>query len=228
MEFHRKEQFGFYCILIIFIFSLTSISFAEEIDKNYNANHRFNLKGQRYCVACHVPGENSISNDNAPKWFEASETKNFESFSKNKNKIHSGYPSGESKLCLGCHDGIVAKEDENFYSATSENHFNGPSYPGGFSLNHSHPVSIPYNSYTAMKNKHLADPSFERSGLGGTIEEDMLENGMITCTTCHNIHSVDEGENAMNNHFNGSEGGYTMTLKIPIQGSALCLTCHKI
>ncbi|NOX18910.1 MAG: hypothetical protein GXO87_11585 [Chlorobi bacterium] len=223
MEFQRNENFLALIIFLIIIFS--SLTFAERISKNNNGSHKFNTEGERYCTTCHVPiGFSKIEND-GPRWFEKSETVEFKSFVKNTNHGHDGYPSGKSKLCLGCHDGIVAAEDKNIYS--NNNQINGE-MNAAYSSHNSHPVSIVYNSATALRNKHLADPSFEPSGLGGTIAEDLLEDGMITCTSCHNIHSLDGGDAGMNNHFNGGGAGYSMPLKIPNQRSALCLTCHKL
>lgn len=223
MEFQRDETLLSLITFVIIISS--SLIYAGEINKDINGLHKFNTEGDRYCATCHVPAGFAKIESDGPKWFGKSEIKEFKSFVKNTNHKRDEYPLGESKLCLGCHDGIVAAEDKNFYS--NSNQF-GSMINTAYSSHNSHPVSIVYNSLTAMKNKHLADPSFEPSGLGGTIAEDLLEDGMLTCTSCHNIHPLDNSGAGMNNHFTGNKDGFTMTLKISIERSSLCLTCHKL
>ena len=50
---------------------------------------------------------------------------------------------------------------------------------------HSHPVGI---EYRFRPGTSLRDPGTAASGLGGTVEEDMLDDGRIVCTSCHDPH----------------------------------------
>ncbi len=220
----RKKTLLFPIFYCLFIILPNSYSNAELKNKNYNG---LDINGITYCMTCHTPGVASELNISEPLWADEVKTTEFETYTSSNTSEHEkgGFPTGKTKLCLGCHDGIIASEDKNVYSKAKQ--FMGT---GKFSYtsHKNHPVSIIYNSYLALKNKNLADPSTEPSGLGGTIAEDLLEDGKIVCTSCHNIHTMGEGRFNSNNHFNGEKTAITRALKIPNVNSALCLTCHKL
>jgi hypothetical protein len=175
------------------------------------------------CITCHVESDFSLSNASKPIWINKTETVEFDTYSRNHLTSQDGFPSGESKLCLGCHDGLSASDDKNIYFSSEEVLNNTIS----LSSHNNHPISILYNSASSFKNKSLADPSMEPSGLGGTIEEDLLEDGKIVCTSCHDIHQMKENEFSSNNHFIATDGNNSISMKISNRNSALCLTCHK-
>ena len=92
-----------------------------------------------------------------------------------------GQPDGASKLCLGCHDGS--------YIVFSFR----PDSPAIFGVNNpatSHPVSFTYDTALASAvGDALYDPSTTASGLGGMIEDDLLdEYSKMQCSTCHDTH----------------------------------------
>jgi predicted CXXCH cytochrome family protein len=72
-----------------------------------------------------------------------------------------GMPDGLSKLCLGCHDGIIA--------------------PNVFDLHHF--VSMDYDA----TRTELRDPHVKEMGVSGPIEE-ILDNGKVQCFSCHDPH----------------------------------------
>lgn len=72
-----------------------------------------------------------------------------------------GLPDGLSKLCLSCHDGVIA--------------------PDVFSLHHF--VSLEYD----VRKTRLYDPDLTRMGISGPISE-VLHNGKIQCSSCHDAH----------------------------------------
>jgi predicted CXXCH cytochrome family protein len=76
-------------------------------------------------------------------------------------------------------------------------------------LSNDHPVSFTYNTALANTDGELKDPATANSGLGGTIQEDLLVTDMLECNSCHNIHS--------NN---------IKLLVVSNAGSSLCLTYH--
>lgn len=88
-----------------------------------------------------------------------------------------GGPDGVSRWCLGCHDGAVATGV-------------GPLGPdiGGDGLENDHPVSFVYDEALAERDGGLRSPSAP-SPLGGTIASDLLEDGKLQCTACHDFHS---------------------------------------
>jgi predicted CXXCH cytochrome family protein len=72
-----------------------------------------------------------------------------------------GMPDGLSKLCLSCHNGIVA--------------------PDVFNLHHF--ISLEYD----MTKTDLRDPDITPFGVSGTISE-VLFDGKIQCPSCHDAH----------------------------------------
>jgi predicted CXXCH cytochrome family protein len=73
----------------------------------------------------------------------------------------SNLPDGLSKICLACHDGIIA--------------------PDVFVLHHF--VSSQYNE----AKTHLRDPETTIMGESGMISE-VLDGGKIQCSSCHDVH----------------------------------------
>jgi predicted CXXCH cytochrome family protein len=77
----------------------------------------------------------------------------------------SNLPDGLSKLCLACHDGIIA--------------------PDVFILHHF--VSAEYD---AVNKHYLRDPDRTIMGSSGAISE-VLDRGKIQCSSCHDVHGVE-------------------------------------
>jgi predicted CXXCH cytochrome family protein len=76
----------------------------------------------------------------------------------------SNLPDGLSKLCLTCHDGIIA--------------------PDVFILHHY--VSAFYD----VTETNLRDPDLTLMGVSGSISE-VLDRGKIQCSSCHDVHGVE-------------------------------------
>jgi predicted CXXCH cytochrome family protein len=72
-----------------------------------------------------------------------------------------GLPDGLSKLCLSCHNGVIAPDVYNLH------HF----------------VSLEYDATKA----ELRDPDLTIMGVSGPISE-VLEGGKIQCSSCHDAH----------------------------------------
>jgi hypothetical protein len=87
-------------------------------------------------------------------------------------------PEGATKLCLGCHDGTYS-------------HITTPSrtFLPADGLARSHPVSFVYDAALVALKPTLKDPTSTQSGLGGTIDSDLLDiNHEMQCTSCHDVH----------------------------------------
>jgi predicted CXXCH cytochrome family protein len=72
-----------------------------------------------------------------------------------------GIPDGLSKLCLSCHNGVIA--------------------PDVFNLHHY--VSLEYD----VTKAELRDPELTKIGVSGPITE-VLSGGKIQCSSCHDAH----------------------------------------
>ena len=120
-----------------------------------------------------------------------------------------GDPAFSSKLCLSCHDGTVALDSWGGNTGTTL--LTGSALLGT-DLSNDHPVSFAYDDALATLDGGLHDPLTALSGLGGTIDEDMLIGGEMECASCHDMHN---------------QLGITGLLKKLNTGSDLCLTCHN-
>lgn len=133
-----------------------------------------------------------------------------------------GQPDGVSKLCLSCHDGTVAVdsfagETGNWYTSVGNM---------GTNLASHHPISFNFNEALASSDGTLHNPEATPSGLGGTIDSDLLRNGRMECTSCHDVHVPRNDSGCAGCHFVHGQATRTLSLRKSNEGSALCFTCH--
>ena len=169
----------------------------------------WNTSGQ-ICLVCHTPHNADVSVSNAPLWNHETTTATFTTYSSATMDATTGQPDASSKLCLSCHDGTVAVD--NFGDQTGGSHFLSGNSNIGTALSDDHPISFTYDAALASSDDGLYDPTTTNSGLGGTINADMLIGSQVQCASCHDVH-------------NGS--GVAKLLKISNDASVLCLTCHN-
>ena len=162
--------------------------------------------GGEICIVCHAAHDADLSvAAEAPLWNHEITTSTFLEYS-------SGTLDGTvtndlnttSKLCLSCHDGTVALD--SFGGATGTELMTGGALLST-DLTNDHPVSIDYN----VTDTGLF-PVGSASGLGSTIDSDLLFGGNVECASCHDVHDT---------------AGNAALLRIDNAGSALCLTCHN-
>ncbi len=166
--------------------------------------HNFGNDG---CVNCHTLHNANGGGGSGTLWDHETTTATFTLYSSNTLNATINSPSDfGSKLCLSCHDGTVAID--SFGGATGTTFITGASNLG-IDLSNEHPISFIYNTALANADGGLKDPASADSGLGGTIQEDLLVNNLLECNSCHNIH-----------------GSNTKLLVKSNAGSDLCLTCH--
>ncbi|NOX18909.1 MAG: cytochrome C [Chlorobi bacterium] len=197
-----------------------------------NSHHDFSGRtwnpDHKYCEPCHTPHNANMEVPNSPLWNHAVTSASFEVYVSSTLDAAVGQPSGKSKLCLSCHDGTVSVN--SYGGVTGTNHIM-PWQNGylGTDLKNDHPVSFAYSSALASADGELEDPNTALSGLGGTIAEDLLENGRMECSSCHDVHASrnDQGCNGCHNMHGGSFLKQDLTLRVDNSQSAFCLTCHK-
>jgi len=183
----------------------------------------------KICVFCHTPHN---SNPSTAIWNHNSQntyTMYDSTVSETLDATVSSVPDGSSKLCLSCHDGTIAIGDLNDMdvsvgdSGTGKLDASGAfadtaNVNKGTNLTNDHPISLIYDSTLANGDSgigNLKDPSAS-SGLGGTIQSDMLdENSKMQCTSCHDPHDNSNGKFLIMKNDDGTYGG------------TLCLVCHS-
>lgn len=169
----------------------------------------WNFSGE-ICQPCHTPHDANLDVEGAPLWNRQTTTATFDLYSSPTfdGSATIGQPSGTSKLCMSCHDGTVALD--NYGGFTGGNNF--AFLQVGTDLRNDHPVSFTYDSTLASADPELYDPTTQSSGLGSTIHVDLLHEGRLECSSCHDVHN--------------SSGSDYLLVKSN-EGSALCLTCHN-
>ena len=131
-------------------------------------------------------------------------------------------PVGTAKMCLACHDGSIAIDAFDKYAggdAWIDDYDNGdykiPNHPTNpYDLSNTHPLSVVYDEAADGGLAPITDPM----GGSGTIA-DVLEDGMVQCMSCHDVHDS-VGESVAGTHL------LRVAQKGPSSPSGLCLTCH--
>lgn len=169
-----------------------------------------NIKASREadsCVFCHSPHG---STPQTPLWNHKVSGATYTPYTSSTTKAVIGQPTGASKLCLSCHDGTVAL---GMVGTTNRMVMKNdvttlPKGPAnlGTDLSGDHPISFVYDAHLAAADTQLQSPTT----LTGKVKLD--ENKQMQCTSCHDPHD---------NQF----GNFLVEAN---DGSALCITCHKM
>lgn len=216
-------NFNFVSIIVIVMFSA---SLSAKIQSSHHDFSGQSWANNEICIVCHTPHNANISVTDAPLWNHQVTTATYQIYSSNTLNATIGQPSGPTKLCLSCHDGSVAYD--SYGASTSGTRFitnTGGGYLGT-DLRHEHPVSFEYNSALAESDGSLYNPSSQASGLGGTIEHDLLKDGKLECTSCHDVHISRNSAGCSGCHSIHPMRTRSLSLRKSNLGSALCLTCH--
>ena len=154
------------------------------------------------CKSCHAP-HHAGDLPGVPLWNGSETTTTFTLYSSDTLDATVGQPDGPSKLCLSCHDGSLAA-------------IAGSSMDFGNDLSTSHPISFVYDSALAIADPSLKDPG-DNSTLGGSIDDDLLPDHKVQCTSCHDVHTTGVGTHFLRGYdfFDGFGGG------------ELCRMCHS-
>jgi predicted CXXCH cytochrome family protein len=155
------------------------------------------------CVFCHTPHN---ANPTRALWNRDFSGATYQLYESTTLESTPSQPTGSSRLCLSCHDGILALG--NVRAVPPGGNFSLGPLTGraalGTDLSDDHPISFVYDTALALRRGELADPSV----LPGTVKLD--DTGQVQCTTCHNPH----------------EDRNPKFLRVDNRFGALCTTCH--
>ena len=138
------------------------------------------------CIVCHTPHNADLTEADSPLWNHELTTASFTGYSSSTLEATPGQPSGSTKLCLSCHDGTVALD--SFGGSTGSTMIPGNASLGT-DLSDDHPVSIVYDDTLAAQDGGLHPPSSTGSGLGRSIDPDLLKDHQLECSSCHDVHN---------------------------------------
>ncbi|MEN8247292.1 MAG: cytochrome c3 family protein [Bacteroidota bacterium] len=195
---------------LLLVFGIAQYGFAQITGSAHDFSGETWTVNTEICIVCHTPHSSNTTVGNAPLWnHEVTSTATFTLYTGGGTMdATTGQPGGSSKLCLSCHDGTVALEN---FGGTTTGTASVTTGDLGTDLSDDHPISFTYNTALATADGELYNPSTQDSGLGSTIDADLLFGGSLECGSCHDVHNA----------------GFAYLLRIDNAGSALCLTCHN-
>ena len=207
-----------------------------------------NPRGQQICIFCHTPHNANIAGQ-APLWNRKFSSESFQRYSTSTLQIRKiteaqyaagAQPSGSSKLCLSCHDGVSKLGD--VYSGAPITMLNDV-ITGVASFNPNtnkmksghHPVSFVYNEAVRGSIQASRVPATVFT-LPGLTQVKLDKESRMQCTTCHDAHQNQSNDTDC---YGGTCNG-TNTRKIApfwVYGvnnngsadqQAVCITCHPM
>ena len=193
----------------------------------------------RVCAFCHTPHHAlvDVSGEQQPLW-----SHNFTGYVANWVPYQSPTLQanivdplmGPSRLCMSCHDGVVAADQHYGGTQAGTSARLGSDLFGGVAIglatdgtnadfSNDHPIGFSYTDAQAADVGGGLFPStrtFLNNSNNPTLTvANVLHNGeFMTCATCHDVHNKDNANNPT--------GGMNYFVYAPQDSSALCLTCH--
>jgi predicted CXXCH cytochrome family protein len=160
------------------------------------------------CVFCHAPHNATAVQ---PLWNRSLPTGSYLIYGSRAMDAIPGQPTGNSKMCLSCHDGTIALGAVNSMSMPISMSGGVSTMPAGHAnigtdLRDDHPISFRYDSTLAGRDLRLRNPSTLNSSLK------LDSNSELQCTTCHDAHN----------------NIYGKFLVMQNAASQLCVSCHSM
>ena len=214
----------FLTLTVLFGILLAAYSHPSEAASIIDTKHNLSTSGPgplkaetetRVCIFCHTP-HNGFPK--TPLWNREIGPHNYTLYSSSTMQVSPSQPNGPSRLCLSCHDGIIALG--TVLQPSQGIVMTGNITPGSpfniganSSLAGDHPVSFFY--YEAADS----DPAIKRNP-----PTDLLFYGgsLIECTTCHDPHKDLHRSSDKTGQLTGK------FLRSDNRFSALCLECHDL
>ena len=146
---------------------------------------------------------------------------------------------GPSRLCMSCHDGLVAVDQHYNFPGAPKVGIGGDGWDGrdigmatatsggNADFSNDHPIGFDYNLVAGKAPATGSDigifgavgRAFINNPKAMTIENTLYKGQFMTCATCHDVHNKDNATNVI-------ASGKNYFVYSPQDGSALCLTCH--
>jgi len=200
-------HFAYIVMLRLLYAGILSISVSAVAQTQVaNTPHNLSSKLTRpigVCITCHTPHNSSPTRG---LWNRALPGVTYQLYASSTLMASLDQPSGSSRLCLSCHDGILAMGTLRVPPPGGQLDLGALTGEAslGTDLADDHPISFTYDSVLALNSGDLADPL-------SLPEAIRLENGQLQCTSCHEPHE-DQRPNF---------------LRIDNKYGDLCTSCHR-
>lgn len=159
------------------------------------------------CIYCHTPHTAPGATD-GPLWnHDASTQTGYQPYaSATLDSTPSSPATYITKLCLSCHDGLMAVDA---FGGLGGSTFMTGINKVGPDMRDDHPISITYDSALLLLDNELTTP------VDGVVGLDLLplfgpDEDQLECASCHDVHGA----------------GFPFFLRATNAGSTLCLNCH--
>jgi hypothetical protein len=186
------------------------------------------------CRVCHAPHDKQReAYKEGLLWNRAVSSAEYELYESSTLDGAISQPVGRAKMCLSCHDNTVALQQFDSYSDPADgappntgtffdlypdSHFiiGGTLADNSNTLAGTHPISV---QYRADLDPGLHDPDTTLMGETGSNIRAFLDEGMVQCSSCHDVHNKTSVPNTrlLRVAQTVAQGG---------SASGLCLTCH--
>jgi predicted CXXCH cytochrome family protein len=154
------------------------------------------------CIYCHTPHSAS---GRRGLWSRELKPMTYKLYESSTTEAQIQQPNGSSRLCLSCHDGMIAIGQMKRRADPTLGKLRGPSVLGR-DLSDDHPISFVYDQALVARRRDLASPAT----LTGSVRLD--HSGQVQCTSCHDAH-VDR---------------HPDFLVMDPAHSSLCVACHRL
>ncbi len=170
---------------------------------------------ERVCIFCHVPHN---AQPQGPLWNRFDPQLHYRVYQSSTLDARVGQPSGPSKMCLSCHDGLMALGMVGAGSGQPEG--TPPEHPIVMTrrfmppgrtnltndLSDDHPIGFRYDRALSRRDPQIRSPD------AVSREIPLGRHNEVHCTACHDPHNNRLGK----------------FLRITDRRAALCLTCHQL
>jgi len=160
------------------------------------------------CIFCHAPHNAAPQ---TPLWNRHSSQTHYRIYESSTLDARVDQPSGPSKMCLSCHDGMLAlgavlSQPETHPILTTPRTV--PPGPTDLTtdLSDDHPIGFRYDRALALSDSQIRVPELV------TRDLPLGKHGEMHCTTCHDPHD-------------NAEGNF---LRVTDRYGAVCTTCHEM
>jgi predicted CXXCH cytochrome family protein len=154
------------------------------------------------CAFCHTPHS---ATGLRGLWSHQLQPVTYKLYESSTTEAHLQQPTGSSRLCLSCHDGVIAVGSLQRQADPSLGKLTGATALGT-DLSDDHPVSFVYDQALVTRRRNLANPST----LAGGVRLD--HTGQLQCTSCHDAHDARHPD----------------FLVMDPSHSSLCVVCHRL